>query len=139
MAEHQNEIFGIGVNHAEGNQIVVVFAVDGFVLHVREEVVHPAHVPLVMETEAAAFGGPCDARETRGFFGDENRMGGKTSHDAVQVLEKFQSVVVDVAAVLIRDPFAVFFAVVQVEHARDRIDAQTVAVEFAQPIHGVGN
>ena len=107
-------------------------------LHVREEVVHPAHVPLVMETEAAAFGGPCDARETRGFFGDENRMGGKTSHDAVQVLEKFQSVVVDVAAVLVGGEVAAP-AIVQIQHGGNGVHPDAVHMVLLKEQAGGGD
>ena len=116
VAENLYEVFRISVDHAECKLVVVVLAVDRFVLDVGEEVVHPAHVPLVMESEAALLWRACDAREARRFFGDENCMRSQAAHDAVQVLQEFERVVVDVAAVLVRDPLAGALAVVEVEH-----------------------
>ena len=63
MAENLYEVFRISVDHAERKLVVVVLAVDRFVLDVAQEVVHPAHVPLVVEAEAALLWRASDARE----------------------------------------------------------------------------
>ena len=137
VAEHLDEVLAVGVHHAERELVVVVLAVDGFVLDVAQEVVHPAHVPLVVETEAALLGRARDAGEARGFLGDEDGVRREAAHDAVQVLQELDGVVVDVAAVLVRDPFARALAVVEVEHGGDRVYAEAVAVEFLEPVHRV--
>lgn len=44
----------------------------GFVFDVAQEVVHPAHVPLVVEAKAALFWRTCDGGEACGFFGNQD-------------------------------------------------------------------
>ena len=139
MAENLYEIFRISIDHAEGELVVVVLAVDGLVLDVAEEVIHPAHVPLVVEAETALLWRTRDARETRRFFGNEDCMRREATHDAVQVLQEFDGVIIDVATVFVRNPLAGALAVVKVEHGCHRIDAEAVAVEFLEPVHGVCN
>ena len=56
MGEGQNEILGEGVNHGECQLIVVVLPEYWIYLHVPEDIVHPAHVPLIIETESAQIG-----------------------------------------------------------------------------------
>ena len=57
VREGEEEVLVEGVDEAEGQLVVVVFAVDGIVPHVAEGVVHPPHVPLQAEAEAAEPGG----------------------------------------------------------------------------------
>src|SRR5271156_5268129 len=52
----------------------------------------------------------------------------------IEFLEKRNRLEVLVAAVDIRNPFAVLAAVVEVEHRRNRIDANPVGMEFLKPI-----
>ena len=53
VADRQHVVLGVGVDEREGQLAVVVLPVDRVVLHVAEAVVHPAHVPLEAEAEAA--------------------------------------------------------------------------------------
>jgi hypothetical protein len=53
VADRQDEVLREGVVQAEGHLVVVVFAVHGILADVLERVVHPAHVPLEAEAEAA--------------------------------------------------------------------------------------
>ena len=61
VGEGQHEVFVPGIKQAEGQVVLVVAAEERVDLEVLERVVHPAHVPLVAETEAAQVGGPGDA------------------------------------------------------------------------------
>ncbi|MNC66838.1 hypothetical protein D3C76_1269460 [compost metagenome] len=49
VRDRQHEVFGIGVEHAEGHQVVMVFTVHRIALHIIQRVVHPAEIPLVVE------------------------------------------------------------------------------------------
>ena len=53
VAQRQDEILVERVEAAEGERAVVKTAVHRIALHVVERVVHPAHVPLEAEAEAA--------------------------------------------------------------------------------------
>src|SRR6266536_4983093 len=39
----------------------------------------------------------------------------------------------------VRHPFTFFAAVIEIEHRRDRIDAQSVEMKFAQPVQRIGD
>ena len=53
VRERQHEILLERIQHAEGELAVVILAMDGIVLEILERVVHPSHVPLHAEAEAA--------------------------------------------------------------------------------------
>src|SRR5437588_7298657 len=57
----------------------------------------------------------------------------------VEFLQKRNRFEILSSAKFIRYPFAFLAAVIEVEHRRDRIDAQTVQMKFAQPIQRVGD
>ena len=62
VRERQHEPFAVGVEHAEGQLVVVVSAVNRLAAHIPQRVVHPPHVPLVVETKPTQVVGPSDAR-----------------------------------------------------------------------------
>ena len=49
VADGQHVLFGVGVDHGEGDLAMVVATVDWVALDVFQSVVHPAHVPLQAE------------------------------------------------------------------------------------------
>ena len=55
MGEYQNKVFTVKVSEAEGHLVVVEFAEVRVQLHVLQEIMHPAHVPLEGEAQAALF------------------------------------------------------------------------------------
>src|SRR2546421_5380210 len=57
----------------------------------------------------------------------------------VEFLQKRNRFEILSSAKFIRYPFAFFAAVIEVEHRRDRIDAQTVQMKLAQPIQRIGD
>ena len=57
MRERQHEILVKRVQHAEGEQVVLILAMDGIVLEVLERVVHPSHIPLQPEAQSADVDG----------------------------------------------------------------------------------
>ena len=92
-----------------------------------------------MEAKAALLRRARNAREACGFFGNEDGVRREATHDAVQVLQELERIVVDVAAVLVRHPLAGALAVVEVEHGCHSVHTQAVAVEFLEPVHRVCN
>ena len=137
MRQRQHEVFAVLVDHAEGEQVVVVFAVDGFFAHVAQGVVHPAHVPFELEAEAADFGGVADAGEGGAFFGDGDGAALFVLQDGVGALQEVDGFEVFAAAVLVWHPFAVFARVVAVDHRGDGINAQAVHAVVFNPVQRV--
>ena len=117
---------------------MVVAAVDRVVREVLERVVHPAHVPLVGEAEAAEVHRPRHAGERGRLLGDGEHAGAPAVHDRVHLLQEGDRLEVLPAAELVRHPLAFLPRVVEVEHRRDRVDPQAVDVELLDPVQGVG-
>ena len=53
VADRQDEVLRVRVRHRERHLVVVVLPVDRLAAQVAQRVVHPAHVPLEAEAEAA--------------------------------------------------------------------------------------
>ena len=117
---------------------MVVAAVDRLVVHVAQGVVHPAHVPLQAEPQAAEIRGPRDAGQGGRFFGDRQHAGILQVGLVVQFLEERDGLEVFAAAELVGDPLAFLAAVVEIEHRGHGVDAHAVDVVLVEPEQGVG-
>ncbi len=138
VRQRQDEVFRIGVHPPERELAVVKLAVDGIELHVVERVVHPAHVPLHREAEAADVGGPRDHRPGRGLLGDRHGVGEAPADLFVQLAEEDDRVDVLPPAELVRHPLARLPGKVEIDHRGDRVDTQAVDVKAVQPVESRG-
>ena len=136
VREGQHEVFGKCVEQPERQQVVVVVTVDRVLGEVREGVVHPPHVPLHAEPEAAEPGRPRDLRPGGGLLGDHDGPGELVVDDLVELAQAGHGLEVLAPAVLVRQPVALGARVVEVEHRSDGVDPQPVDVELVQPVHG---
>ena len=136
MAQRQDEVLREGVEQAEGQVVVVPMPVHWVLGHVAERVVHPPHVPLVAEAEAAGVDRPGYGGPGRGLLGDGHRAGDPAVDLGVHAVQQVDGFQVFVAAVLVGDPLAVLAAVVQVEHGGDGIDPESIHVEVVEPVQG---
>ena len=57
VGDRKDIVLGIGVHHGEGELVVYSFAEERIGLAVAERIVHPPHVPFVVETEPSDRGG----------------------------------------------------------------------------------
>ena len=139
MAQRQDEVLRVLVDHREGQLAVVVPAVDRVLAQVLQGVVHPAHVPLEAEAEPAGVGGTGDAGERGGLLGDHHDAGGALVGGRRGLLEEGDVLEVLAPAVDVGNPLPLLAGVVAVEHGGDRVHAQTVDVELLEPVAGVGD
>ena len=139
VGQRQHEVLGEGVQQPEREVAVVVATVHRVVLEVAERVVHPAHVPLVAEAEAAVVDGPAHHRPRRRLLGDHHHAGMLGEHDGVQLSQEVDGVEVLAAAESVGHPLARLARVVEVQHRGDGVDAQPVDVELVEPVEGVGD
>ena len=137
VAQRQHEVLREGVVHAEGHLVMVVSSVDGLAPHVVQGVVHPAHVPLVAESESAGVGGPGDPGIGGRFLGEGGDALAAGVDRLVQALQEGDRLQVLAPTLDIRHPFALRAGVVPVEHRGDGIDPQAVDVVLLQPVEGV--
>ena len=127
------------VHQGEGHVVVVEGAMDRVAGEVAERVVHPAHVPLQAEAEAARVGGPGDAGPRRRLLRDHHGAGDPLVDRGVDLLQEGHRFEVLAPAVHVGLPLAGVARVVEVEHRRHGVDAQAVDVELLEPVEGVGH
>ena len=139
VADGQHEFLAERVGDAEGEQVVVVAAVDRIRAEVGERVVHPAEVPLVIEPEPAVVHAARDAGEGGRFLGGHGGAVGSLFDRVVRLAQEAHGLVVLAATVAIGDPPAVVAGVVAIEHAGDGVDAQAVEVVLLEPVQRVGD
>ena len=108
-------------------------AMHGFARHVRECVVHPAHVPLHAETQPAGGRRTRHHRPCGRLLGDHLGVRVIAIHRFVQLAQKLHSTEVLPSSVHIRDPLPLPATVVQVKHRSDCVDAQSIDVVAVQP------
>ena len=106
VADGQYVVFGVGVHHGEGDLVVVPLAVDGLLVQILEGVVHPAHVPLHAEADAAGGSGGGDARPCGGLLGDHHDAGVVLVRGGGGLLEEVDGLQVLASAVDVRAPMA---------------------------------
>ena len=133
VRQRQHEVLAEGVDQREGQPAQVVLAVHRLVLHERERVVHPAHVPLHAEAEAPHGRRPRHHRPGGRFLGDRQRVRVRAVHRFVEPAQEGDGLQVLVAAVWVGDPFAGAPRVVEVQHRRDGVHAQAVDVVPVEP------
>ena len=137
MAQRQDEILGKGVHQPEGDFIMMVHPVHRVTRHIRQRVVHEAHVPFEPEAQIGArfalMRGQSDARPSRAFFRQRHDPGGGGIKGAVHRAEEFGRLPILASAVAIGDPFARLTAVITVEHRGDGIHAQPIDMIALSP------
>ena len=139
MRDRQDIVLREAVEERERQLVVVERAVDRVKRHILEHVVHPAHVPLEVEAQSADVGGLGHERPRGGLLRDHQHVGVLGKDRFVQVTEELDRLQILVAAVDVRRPFAVAAVVVQIEHGRHGIHAQTVQMELVQPVVRAGD
>src|ERR1700730_13608583 len=128
-----------GVNHRKGNFFLVESPMNRFAPHVEKEVVHPAHIPLQPEAEAAQVGWPGNTGPSCGFFRNGHDPGEPLITDFVKAFHEVNGVEIFTCSMDVWHPFTWFPRVVEIQHRRDRVYAQTIDMVAVQPEQTVGD
>src|SRR5438445_13504989 len=88
MGERQDEILRESIEQREGKMIVVVTPVYAVLPHVFQHVVHPAHVPLEVEAQAADIGRARDHSPGSGLLRESQRVRVLQVHYFIEALEE---------------------------------------------------
>ena len=137
VRKRQDEVLVERVEHRERQVAMVPLAVDGVGFDVLQDVVHPPHVPLVGETQAANPGRPADRRPRRRLFRNRDRPRRFGVRLGVEVADEINRLEVFPSAESVGHPLAVVSRVVEVEHRGHGIHTQPVGVVLLQPEEGV--
>ena len=79
------------------------------------------------------------ARERGALLGDHHLVAWDVRNRLTDLLKQRDRIEVFASAVDVRQPFAVAASVIEVQHAADRVDAQTVDVKLLEPVACVGH
>ena len=101
---------------------------------VEEAVVHPAHVPLEVEAEAAVVGRRRHPGEGGRFLGHRHCARALAAHHLVGSAQEGDRLQVLAPAMDIRQPLAFLARIVAVQHRRHRVDAQAVHPLALDPV-----
>src|SRR5580658_1076556 len=113
----------------------MIFAVNGILLEVLKRVMHPSHIPLQAEAEAAEINRPRNHGPGGRFLrcGLDVRM--LFVSFLIEAAEKFDGLQILASAEFIRNPFTLLARIIEVEHGSDCIHAQAVDVILVEPEH----
>ena len=140
VAQRADKVLGKGVHDGEREQAVVAGAPRKIGLHVVQGVVHPAHVPLVVEAQAAVLRRIGHERPRGGLLGHHHHVGVVRLHGAVDLADKSAGVQVLLRTVLVEFLLTgVVDAKVEVQHAGHTVHANAIYVEVLEPVQHVGN
>ena len=140
VAKRQHEVLVELVHGGEGQHAVVARAPREVGLHVVQGVVHPAHVPLEVEAQAAVLGRVGHQRPGRGLLGDHHDVGVEPTHLQVGLADEGGRVQVLLGAILVEALLTrVVDAEVHVQHGADAVHADAVDVVGLNPVQGVGD
>ena len=140
VAQRANKVFGKGVHDGEREQPVVAGAPRKIGLHVVQGVVHPAHIPLVVEAQTAVLWRIGHERPRGGLLGHHHHVGEVGLHGAVDLTDKRAGVQVLLGTVLVELLLAgIVDAKVEVQHAGHAVHANAVHVEGLEPVQHVGD
>ena len=114
VREGQNVVFAERVGDGKRQFVVHALAEERVGLDVRQRVVHPAHIPLVVEAQSAEGRRHRHHRERRAFFRDHDHAGVSGQHRFIQGLQKVHRFQVDFAAELVALPLALSAVVIEV-------------------------
>ena len=138
VRERQYVVFAVGICHGERQLIMVFFSPWEVRRHIIKRIVHPAHVPLVVEAQAAVLRRFGHKRPCRALFRDSDRSLYVVPYHVVELLQEFDRVQIAFSAVSVKAHLRlVADAEVQIQHAGYAIDSETVGVVFLEPVHRI--
>ena len=139
VRQRKHEILGERIGQSERDAVVVPTPVHRRLLQVGQRVVHPPHVPLEAETQAARMGRRGNQRPGRGLLGDRDDAGVVRVDRFVQLAQEGDRLEILVSAVPVGKPLSFPARIVEVEHRRHGVHAQSVHVIAIEPEQRVGD
>ena len=137
VRDGQNVVLGECVHHREGKFAVVVHAEIRVEAQIGEHIVHPSHIPLEIESQSADGTGFCDQPPRGGLLCDHQRIREPEEDRLVEFPQEGDRFEVLVLAVNIRHPLPVALIVIEIEHGRNGVYAETVHMVFIEEEAGV--
>ena len=139
VRECQNKVLAVRIDHTERQLTVVMGTEDRIELHIIKEIIHPAHVPLIIKAQSVLLYRSRHLRPCSRLLCDQKRAIRILFINRIQMLEKFNRLKILIAAVNICHPLAVVLAVVEIQHRSDCVHPDTVCMVYIFPEQCIGN
>ena len=118
---------------------MVVWSAERIHAHIAEHIVHPAHIPLEVESKSADIRRLCYHRPGGALLSNHKYIRVLPEYRRIELLQKRDSFDILLASLLVRTPFALSAVVVEIQHGSHGIHAQTVDMVLLYPVICVGN
>ena len=136
MRKRQNIVLAVRVCNSKRQLVVAARPEREVGLHIFERIVHPAHVPLVMESEPTGIWRCGNEGPRRAFLCDRNYTRTSCPDHIVEFLQEFDRVQISLVSILVELlQLLIIDAEIQIEHARDAVDSDTVSMVLVDPVH----
>ena len=135
----QNKVLAVRIDHTERQLTVVMGTEDRIELHIIKEIIHPAHVPLIIKAKSALFYRRRHLRPCSRLLCYQKRTVRILFINRIQMLEKFNCLEILIATVNICYPLTVVLAIVKIQHRSDRVHPDTVCMVYIFPEQCIGN
>ena len=139
VGEYQHKILAVGIQHGKCQLPIIVFPEKRVAPHVVGKIIHPAHVPLIVKSQAALFRIACNHWPCSGLLRDDDRAVLSALEYGIQMLQELHCLQILIASVYIRHPFTVILPIVQIEHGSYRIHPDSVRMVLVRPEQRIGN
>src|ERR1700722_960904 len=108
----------------------MVAAMNWFMTHVLQKIVHPTHIPFETKSQATQISRTRNAGPSRRFFCDSHDSRETLVTNGVEMFQKFDSVEILAPTVNVGHPFVRLPRIVQVEHRGDGVHPQPIDMVF---------
>ena len=118
---------------------MIIFAEKSVKRKIAENIVHPTHIPLEVEAESARKYRLCNHWPRGALLGYHHGIREVAENIFVELLQKFDSLKIFIAAVFIRHPLAVLAVVIEIQHRCNGVYPYAVKVIFFKPERSGGH
>ncbi len=138
MGQNQNIVLTVGIGHGKGHEVMGSFAEIRVQLHIFQEIIHPAHIPLERKSQAVPFRLIRHLRPGGGFLRNHHHAGVASPQAGIEMLKELNRFQILISSVFIGHPLPVLLAVVQIEHGSHGVYPQPVHMILFHPEQRIG-
>ena len=139
VGEHQNVFFALIVAHRKCHLVMIIPAEVRIQLHVIQEIMHPAHVPLIAEIQSVILHRSGHLRPCGRFLCNHDSSRISSENQGIDMFKELDCLQVLIVAVLVRNPLTGLLSVIEIQHGRHRVHTQTVHMVMLHPQQGAAD
>ena len=139
MGQRQYKILRKSIHQRKCKLILVPFPIDGIQADIIQHIIHPAHIPLIVEAHATGIDRFGYKRPGSGLLRNHQCLRMILEYRFIELLDELHGFQIATIPIFIRLPIAILPGIIQIKHIGHRIDTQAIDMELLQPKKCVGN